>query len=545
MATAQASEFKDQGNKALASGNFDEAITLYSKAIELDPTNHVFYSNRSAAYAKKGDFENALKDGKKTTEVKPDWGKGYSRLGAALSYLNRDTEALEAYQQGLKVDPNNAQLKTALDELESKLGRLNNPFADPNLEAKLAMDPKCKEFLNDPSFLFILSQLKQDPSKLSMFAKDQRIMTVLSVLLGIQMDFPTQPQEKPAPSKPKEKPAAEEKPKTTKDTDSTLTDDQKAAQAEKAKGNEAYKKRDFPTAHSHYDKAIELDPKNVVYYTNKTAVLFEEQRYEECIELCNKAIDIGRENRADYSLIAKPIARIGNAYFEQKNYKEAIEYFESSLSESNSDAVKKKLTQVKKIMKEQAELEYLDPEKGEAAREQGNKLHNSGDYPNAVKNYTESIKRNPNDPRVYSNRAACYTKLAEFGLAIKDIDECLRLDPKFLKAYLRKGAICLTMKESLRAKGAYEKALEIDPNCQEARDGLYNCMQQKQNMTPEEKRQMAMSDPEVQDILRDPAMRMILEQMQENPSAASDHLQNPAIREKIAKLVDSGILQIR
>lgn len=84
----------------------------------------------------------------------------------------------------------------------------------------------------------------------------------------------------------------------------------------------------------------------------------------------------------------------------------------------------------------------------------------------AVKHYNESIKRNPKDPRVYSNRAACYTKLAEFGMALKDVDECLKLDDKFLKAYLRKGAICITIKETLKAQHAFEKALELDPNCQ-------------------------------------------------------------------------------
>ena len=38
---------------------------------------------------------------------------------------------------------------------------------------------------------------------------------------------------------------------------------------EKEKGNAAYKKRDFTTALEHYDKAIELDPTNVTFLTNK------------------------------------------------------------------------------------------------------------------------------------------------------------------------------------------------------------------------------------------------------------------------------------
>ena len=36
-----------------------------------------------------------------------------------------------------------------------------------------------------------------------------------------------------------------------------------------------------------------------------TAVYFEQKKYDECISLCEKAVDIGREHRADYTLIAK------------------------------------------------------------------------------------------------------------------------------------------------------------------------------------------------------------------------------------------------
>ena len=74
---------------------------------------------------------------------------------------------------------------------------------------------------------------------------------------------------------------------------------------EKEKGNEAYKKRDFEVAHEHYDKAIELDSTNMTFLNNKAAVYFEQKNYEKCRETCLKAVEVGRENRADYKVIAK------------------------------------------------------------------------------------------------------------------------------------------------------------------------------------------------------------------------------------------------
>lgn len=100
-------------------------MNFYTEAINLDSTNAVLYSNRSAAYAKDEQYELALADATKAIELKPDWSKAYSRKGAALAYLDKYDEAIATYEQGLEIDPNNAQLKEGLTEVSFKFVILN------------------------------------------------------------------------------------------------------------------------------------------------------------------------------------------------------------------------------------------------------------------------------------------------------------------------------------------------------------------------------------------------------------------------------------
>merc|ERR1711935_219374 len=230
------------------------------------------------------------------------------------------------------------------------------------------------------------------------------------------------------------------------------------------------------------------------------------------------------ENRADFKHIAKALARMGNAYRKSGDLKNAKMAYEKALTEHRTPDYKLCLSEI--------DVEYRIAEE---EKQKGNNFFKSGDFSNAVKTYSEAIKRNPTDPKIYSNRAACFTKLMSFDLAIKDCDKCIELEPNFVKAYLRKAKAHQALSQASRAMNAFEKALEIDPNCSEAIEGYKACSISK-NSNPEEVRKQAMNDPEVQKILNDPSMRMILEQMQSDPQAIQEHLKNPKIAENFMKL---------
>lgn len=64
-----------QSNAACQGGDYTKAVVLYTDALQLDPTNHILYSNRSAAHLKMGQFQQALQDATKARDLNPKWPK--------------------------------------------------------------------------------------------------------------------------------------------------------------------------------------------------------------------------------------------------------------------------------------------------------------------------------------------------------------------------------------------------------------------------------------------------------------------------------------
>merc|ERR1711915_637086 len=134
-----------------------------------------------------------------------------------------------------------------------------------------------------------------------------------------------------------------------------------------------------------------------------------------------------------------------------------------------------------------------------------------------------------------------------FDLVIKDCDTSISMDPTFVKSYLRKANVLKAMGQTQKAMDVYTKAMELDPNSEEAKNGYRDCSVRQYSQPKgdaEEVRRNATNNPEVQAIMSDPAMRMILEQMQTDPQAVQEHLKNPEIMQKIMKLKDAGLISM-
>lgn len=290
-------------------------------------------------------------------------------------------------------------------------------------------------------------------------------------------------------------------------------------------GNAAYKARKFEEAIVLYNQAIELNPDELTFYTNLGAVYFEMKNFDACIAECDKAIAKAKEGPYDFVKLGKALARKANALCGKGDMEASIATYKAALLENNDVHIRDALKRVEKTKKEAEIKAYINPELGEKHKDAGNALFKEGDFPGAVKEFTEGLRRDPNSKAIYSNRSAAYIKLMEPVAGLKDADKCLELDPNFVKAWARKGTCHHLMKEYHKAMNAFEQGLKLDADNKECKEGhqktlmTINSTAHASSGNDEERMRHAMADPEIQMIMRDPRIQQVLKDMQENPVA--------------------------
>ncbi|GMH19989.1 hypothetical protein Nepgr_021830 [Nepenthes gracilis] len=96
-------------------------------------------------------------------------------------------------------------------------------------------------------------------------------------------------------------------------------------------------------------------------------------------------------------------------------------------------------------------------------KDQGNEFFKAGNYLKAAALYTQAIKKDPNNPTLYSNRAAAFLHLVKLNKALADADMTITLNPNWEKGYFRKGCVLEAMGQYDEALTAFQVALKYNP----------------------------------------------------------------------------------
>lgn len=503
-----ASTAKEAGNALYTAGRFEEALGNYMRAVELEPEGYVHYSNRSACYFSMGKFPEALRDAETCIRLKADWPRGYLRQGKALHELKRYKEAVTAFEAGLKLDPSSEPLQSALKNSQSAQ---KSPFKDiftPEKVARLRTHPKTAAYFTQPDFLQIVDRAQTSSNDLGSLMLDPRVMACFQAnmemeLEGIQknafsglgdllknsplgdlsgkMPMPNFQMPNRDIRPPGDLPSKEVRKEPEIQPKAPPRDTKKEAEEAKVAGNKAYTSRQFPEALRLYDQAIALNPSEIVYYTNKAAVLFETGANEDCVRACEEGVRKGREAGAEDAKIVKALVRKANALKRLNKHKVALESLLEAQRLQNDPSIATQIAELRTLIpaeKPPAEP-YSEPSslaaKAEQCNAEGSAAFKKRLFSEAEQKYSEAIDLNRGEAKYWANRSAARIQEGNYAGALRDVNTSLQLNGQVCKTWNRKGYISQQMGNMTEALKAYDTALGLNSEDGDALEGFGVC----------------------------------------------------------------------
>lgn len=182
----EAERLKTEGNNLMRTEKFEDALLMYSKAIDLDGSNPVFYCNRAAAHSKMSNHHLAIEDCQRAVDMDPTYSKAYGRMGLANSSLEKHKEAVDNFKKALELEPDNESYKSNLQIAEDKVQTIGSPGGAasgfPGLAGLGGMAGMggmgggpggfdLGGFLNNPALMNMASTMLQDPNMQNMMAQ--------------------------------------------------------------------------------------------------------------------------------------------------------------------------------------------------------------------------------------------------------------------------------------------------------------------------------------------------------------------------------------
>ncbi len=105
----EASTYYNRGNDHLNKGEYEEAISDYTKALEIEPLSADVYANRGLAYSQIGQNDKAISDFNEALEINPQYALAYNSR-AVVYYTIREYDKAwkdvhKAQRLGYQVNP--------------------------------------------------------------------------------------------------------------------------------------------------------------------------------------------------------------------------------------------------------------------------------------------------------------------------------------------------------------------------------------------------------------------------------------------------------
>ena len=110
------------GVSAMNDSDYAQAYRAFSRVVDLAPSFAEGWNKRATVLYLMGRYEDSIKDIDKTLALEPRHFGALSGLGLCNAQLDREKEALDAFEKALAINPNMPGIKLDADEMKKQLG---------------------------------------------------------------------------------------------------------------------------------------------------------------------------------------------------------------------------------------------------------------------------------------------------------------------------------------------------------------------------------------------------------------------------------------
>jgi tetratricopeptide (TPR) repeat protein len=128
------------GRALAARGEWDRAIAEYTRSIELFPGWFETFGHRARARLNRGDAPGAIEDAGVAIRLEPGWAEAFNTRGIGFSKVGRPREAIADFSAALKIRPQFTEARVNRANERAKAGDFDSALAD--FDAAIEFDPQ-------------------------------------------------------------------------------------------------------------------------------------------------------------------------------------------------------------------------------------------------------------------------------------------------------------------------------------------------------------------------------------------------------------------
>ena len=110
------------GVAAMNDSDYDQAYRAFSRVVAIAPNFAEGWNKRATVLYLMGRYEDSIKDIGKTLALEPRHFGALSGLGLCNAQLDKEKEALDAFEKALAINPNMPGIKLDAEEMKKQLG---------------------------------------------------------------------------------------------------------------------------------------------------------------------------------------------------------------------------------------------------------------------------------------------------------------------------------------------------------------------------------------------------------------------------------------